>query len=120
MAAPTRGLDPARMARLGELESWHFWFEGRRALVGRLVERHAPRARRVVDVGCGTGWLATKVAPKGAVVAGFDVEASGIRLGPTAGRVGAGVAAGEALPARDQCADLVLLTDVLEHADDAA
>lgn len=41
------------------LEDTHWWFEGRRRLITRVMEAHLrPReGRRVLDVGCGTGGM---------------------------------------------------------------
>lgn len=37
------------------LESGLWWFVGMRQITGALLRRHAASARRIVDVGCGTG-----------------------------------------------------------------
>ena len=40
-----------------EVEDRHWWFVGRRRIIGRLVEETLPPDRNatVIDVGCGTG-----------------------------------------------------------------
>ena len=42
-----------RLQRLSEIEQWHFWFAGRRELIGSLLKRHLAPCQRVLDVGCG-------------------------------------------------------------------
>jgi SAM-dependent methyltransferase len=84
-----------------------------------LVARHASGARRVLDVGCGEGQVARRLAQQGASVLGVD---------PTAAQIEAAVARGggprylrsraEALPCRDGSFDTVVLCLALEHVDD--
>jgi SAM-dependent methyltransferase len=108
---------PERLQRLAEIEGWHFWFAGRRALVDRLVARHVPPGRRtVLDVGCGTGSMLGAVD---AHSVGVDLRPEGLhatrRALPGARLVQAD---GVRLPFRDASFDVALLLDVLEHADD--
>jgi SAM-dependent methyltransferase len=83
-----------------------------------LVDRHLSSARRVLDVGCGEGQLARRIASHGASVIGLDPtpsqthEAHVRAGGPQYAQAGA-----EALPLRSNSFDAVLMCLVLEHLD---
>ena len=61
LAAPldetNEGFDLAGIEPLATVEEDHFWFGNRNELVRWLVRRHAPAARRVLEIGCGTGFV---------------------------------------------------------------
>jgi SAM-dependent methyltransferase len=83
-----------------------------------LVARHVVGARRLLDVGCGEGQIARRIAAQGTAVVGLD---------PTGGQVATAVARGggprfararaEALPCRDGAFDTVVVCLALEHVD---
>lgn len=108
---PSFGVD--RLARIAELETSHFWFAGRRALVQRLLDRHVPHVATAADVGCGTGSFLEVLDGYADHVVGIDPLA-----GPAPGRMLAGTA--ERLPLDAGSTDLVTALDVLEHVDDHA
>jgi 2-polyprenyl-6-hydroxyphenyl methylase/3-demethylubiquinone-9 3-methyltransferase len=80
-------------------------------------------AKRVVDVGCGGGFMSEAMAKRGARVIGIDpaeeavmaarahATAEGLDVDYRVGR-------GEALPVDDASADVVVCVDVLEHIPD--
>ena len=79
--------------------------------------------KRVLDLGCGGGFMAEALAARGAVVTGVDPSAKAI----AAGRAHAGasglpieylVASGEDLPFGPETFDIVVCVDVLEHVHD--
>jgi SAM-dependent methyltransferase len=84
-----------------------------------LVARHLQGARRVLDIGCGEGQVARRVATLGAGVVGLDPTLSQVRVardrggGPTFVRARA-----EALPCADDAFDAVLLCLALEHVEE--
>jgi SAM-dependent methyltransferase len=81
-----------------------------------LVDVHLAGKRRVLDLGCGEGQLARRIARLGAVVVGIDptsaqiVEAQARGGGPRYARGGA-----TALPVRSESVDAVVACLVLEH-----
>ena len=83
-----------------------------------LVDRHLHGARRVLDIGCGEGQVARRVAKLGANVVGLDPTPTQIRVardrggGPQFARARA-----EALPCADDAFDAVLLCLALEHVE---
>jgi SAM-dependent methyltransferase len=83
-----------------------------------LVARHLRGARQVLDIGCGEGQVARRIARLGAEVVGVDPTASQISVardragGPCYAR-----ARGEALPCRSAAFDAVVLCLALEHVD---
>lgn len=96
--------------------------------VAALAVRVHPAARRVLDVGCGTGYLLRQLAthlPEAAELAGIDPAPAMVRVARAATSddhritVSSGVA--ERLPYPDQAFDLVVSTTSFDHwADQAA
>ena len=83
-----------------------------------LVDRHLASARRVLDVGCGEGQVARRLAAQGVEVVGLDPTPSQVveaRLrggGPVYAQ-----SAAEQLPVRSASFDAVVMCLVLEHLD---
>lgn len=81
------------------------------------------RGLRVLDLGCGGGFMAEALAARGAVVFGVDLAWAALAAGRrhAAGRGLAltyAAGRGEALPLGDASLDAVLCCDVLEHVAD--
>ena len=87
-------------------------------LILPMVARHLVGARRVLDIGCGEGHVARRVASLGAEVVGVDPTPAQVREaaarggGPRYGRARA-----EALPCRSGAFDAVVLCLAIEHVD---
>ncbi|MET0325271.1 MAG: class I SAM-dependent methyltransferase [Ilumatobacteraceae bacterium] len=88
-------------------------------LILPLVERHVQGARRVLDIGCGEGQVARRIAGVGALAVGLDPTASQVATarrragGPAYARARA-----EALPCRSGSFDTVVVCLALEHVQD--
>ena len=81
------------------------------------------RGRRVLDLGCGGGFMAEALAGRGALVVGVDPAEPAIAAArdhaTEAGlTIDYRVGTGEALPVESCSMDVVVCVDVLEHVDD--
>jgi SAM-dependent methyltransferase len=75
------------------------------------VTRHFDAATELLDIGCGTGWLAEHFA----AYTGIDGSAEAIAIGKRAGRNVMQADLGEPLPFAAESFDGVVMKDVLEH-----
>lgn len=89
-------------------------------LVARLLARHAPHARLVLDVPGGSGRLATAIELRGARWCGIDVSPQMLAAvpGENAGRCAVGRA--ERLPVRDGACDALVCCRLLHHVEGRA
>ena len=104
-----------------EERNWHL--QSRIALVLETIERHAKPGGRVLDIGCGTGFLLERLAERGFSGVGVDLSPESVEIAQ-ARLVELGVAerlrveTGSAYEPPDGPFDLVTITDVLEHLED--
>jgi SAM-dependent methyltransferase len=105
---------------LRSAEERHFWFAARDQAVLALLERDMQGQLDVVDLGCGTGRFARKLAGSGhrvvAVEALEDPEDRPGASGDTIRRLRADVLA---VPLADRSCDVAVALDVLEHVPEA-
>ena len=109
--------------RLVEVEDRNWHLQSRMALNLETIDRHAGRAGRVLDVGCGTGFLLERLAERGWSGVGVDLSPESVEharrrleeIG-AADRLTAVVGSAYEPPAGPF--DLIALTDVLEHLED--
>jgi SAM-dependent methyltransferase len=100
----------------GRIEEVHWWFTARRRVLLRLASRLLPERGTVLDYGCGTGG---NICAFPAEHRRIGVDPSQVALSIAAEKcpgvefIGAGLPGEVAQELRE--ADLVLLTDVLEH-----
>jgi len=109
-------------AIMDEVESSHWWFVGRRAILesflGSICSRlQAPDSKlKILDVGCGTGANLEMLAQYGDAE-GVDVSDDALEFCRRKGlKAQKGLA--EALPYEDEFFDLTTALDVVEHLDD--
>ena len=67
-----------------EMEGKHWWFVGRRRIITTFVEeichRLGKRDPRILDVGCGSGWMSEYFARLGYEVKGIDISPALIEM----------------------------------------
>src|SRR5688500_1992868 len=61
-------MDSALWDAIAKVERRHWWFRGRRELVARVLRTQVPRGARILDMGCGTGFVLERL------VAEFDAH----------------------------------------------
>jgi len=107
-----------------EVQQTHFWFRARAEILLWLLKEHLEPGQSVLDVGCGTGWLLS-LLPTGLDLKGLDPSDHALKLAQS--RLESAAAASldlrhGTLPDETafeaECADWILLTDVLEHVED--
>ncbi|MBI5917932.1 MAG: class I SAM-dependent methyltransferase [Nitrosomonadales bacterium] len=120
LAAQNDGFDPELFRRYAQVEAGNFWFTARNALLKREMRRRFPRAGKILEIGCGTGFVLAgirEIFPQ-AQLSGSDIFTEG--LGFAAQRVPSAQLLqmdATAIPFRHEF-DLIGAFDVLEHIED--
>ena len=103
------------------MEDVHWWFVARRRIfltfLDRYVSKRPASARRVLDIGCGTGTMLTYLARYGEAE-GIDVDAEAIDYCRARGLTRVSQAGADGLPFAENTFGLVTALDVIEHVDD--
>ena len=120
LARAGTGYDPAHFAELAELESRNFWFRARNRLIVWALGRYFPGATRLLEAGCGTGFVLSGLAAAfpALEMTGSEVAAEG--LGFAAERApGSQLIQMDArrIPFREEF-DVAGAFDVIEHVED--
>lgn len=121
LADTLTGFDPDAFGVLEALEPGHFWFEPRNRLLTGLCRRFFPGARRLLEIGCGTGFVLAALAETfpDAELVGAELHPAG--LGPARRRLAARAAFAQ-MDARRiaaRCAfDFIGAFDVVEHIEE--
>lgn len=111
-------VDPAAYIEMADVESRHWWFTGRRAILTSTIEQlKLPRETRILEIGCGTGGNLDMLAGFGTVSAfEMDTGAHAIASLKTSGtcdiRLGY---CPDHIPFKEERFDLICMFDVLEH-----
>ncbi|HEX8708508.1 MAG TPA: class I SAM-dependent methyltransferase [Pyrinomonadaceae bacterium] len=104
-----------------EVEGTHWWFVGRRRIIGSFVEKICAELGesrpRILDVGCGTGANLELLGRYGDAE-GVDVSPDALAFCRQRGLEHVRQGAAEKLPYADGSFDLVTALDVVEHLDD--
>jgi len=96
-------------------DTWYF--RARKRVLSGFIKQHLPAGTRVLDVGCGDGWLA-EALPE---CEWYSVEPDVVLRGEALSRgMMAAVGIAENLPFEDRYFDAVCIFDVLEHLPDEA
>jgi len=107
-------------AEIRAAEARHFWFAGRLQLLLWMLRRYFPTAQRLLDLGCGTGFVLEAIHHRHPrlVLTGCDVRLTTLlhahRQMPDIRFLAADIFA---LPYESEF-DVVVALDVLEHIDD--
>ena len=120
IARSGEGFDPAHFSELARLEARNFWFRERNRLIGWALRRYFPRARRMLEIGCGTGFVVAGLAAAAPALAIEASEAHVDGLALAAQRVpGAQFYQmdARAVPFAEEF-DVVAAFDVIEHIED--
>jgi SAM-dependent methyltransferase len=111
-------MDQRLMRAMLDLDEHHWWYRGRREIVGAELRRiPVPANAAVLDAGCGSGRMLQELAPYG--------EVTGVELDPDAAETARSRQIGEVrigrleeLPVDSGTFDLITCLDVLEHVPD--
>jgi SAM-dependent methyltransferase len=78
----SEGYDLESFEFLEGFEGNHFWFKSRNELIAWLVRRFAPQAKRVMEIGCGTGFVlnAIREALPSAKICGSELHSQGLSV----------------------------------------
>ncbi len=118
LADENDGMNASSHDTLNGLQAGNFWFRARNRLIVQLAKKHFPSAARIIEVGCGTGYVLgglRKAYPKASLVGS---EIYSIALEAAQSRVGhrGDILQMDArnIPFQDEF-DLMCSFDVLEH-----
>lgn len=114
----TTAMQPGLLERMLAVEEKHWWFSARREILLALLARWVPLGGRLLDVGCGTGFL-LGAARNDWDVWGLDPAAEAVAFCRARGleHVMQGTVA-DLGTGKVPAADAVTFFDVLEHLDD--
>lgn len=99
------------------VEKNHWLFRARRQLIYDLLDCQGikPGEGKVLDVGCGSGFLVGQLQKKGYKAYGSDVSDEAIEFGRKRGTNDLSVMSGDKLDFSSSSFDTVLAVDILEH-----
>ncbi len=102
-----------------KIESYHWWFVGRRQIVYDLALRaNANRGCHILEIGCSSGQFLIQLRKHGCQnIMGIDISEKAVKLCREAG-LPAKVMDAQRLDFPDGCFDLITASDVLEHLAD--
>jgi SAM-dependent methyltransferase len=110
-------MDQPEFEAMLALDERHWWYRGRRRMLGALLERiEVPPGARVLDAGCGSGRTLDELARYGRPH-GLELNPAGLAAARARGHE-VEQAPVERIPYDDASFGLVTCLDVIEHTDD--
>jgi ubiquinone/menaquinone biosynthesis C-methylase UbiE len=108
-------------AKMRALEDHYWWFVSRRRMARSLLARYAPDAKRILDLGCGTGAFMGEL-PSGIESTGLDFSDQAVAFCRKRGLESIVQGDAQSVPFQNAVFDAVVSLDTLEHVadDDAA
>jgi SAM-dependent methyltransferase len=107
-------VEAAEYSNIFQNETSHFYYRAMHSLILRLIRKYQPaRKLTILDAGCGTGLLATKLSSLGTVEA-IDFSPLAVSFCKERG-INAVLASVTQLPFADDTFDTVVSSDVLYH-----
>lgn len=120
LAEQSDGYDPSRYQTIATFQTSYFWFRGRNELIASQLKKYFPAARRLLEIGCGTGQVlrAIKEAVPKIDLHGTEIHTHGIcyakDLLPDVNFMQVDA---RAIPYAEEF-DVICAFDVIEHIDD--
>jgi SAM-dependent methyltransferase len=110
-------MNPAEFANIARSEQQLWWYRGMNEILFRLIERHSTvKPVRVMEGGCGTGWLAHQLERRfGWHVHALDLDSNGLAFAKGMGLERLIQGDLRALPFAANSFDAVLSMDVIVH-----
>lgn len=106
-------MEPFLYREACDVESSHWWFRVRREILAALIAKHVPPKSRLLDIGCGTGYIAEALRNTYEVDL-MDASPEAVRICRQKGFSPA-VASVQEIPFADNTFHLVCCFDVLYH-----
>ncbi len=111
-------MEPGLLEAIHAAEESHWWFRARRRILLAILRSRLPEAARLLDVGCGTGYL-LEAAQEYWDVHGLDFAEEAVAFCRARGLISVRRASVETLAELEgRSFDCVSFCDVIEHLDD--
>jgi SAM-dependent methyltransferase len=110
-------MNPEEYAQLFKLGQTHWWFVGTRDILCASLRGYASANTRILDVGCGSGLMMSRMSNTGSVF-GVDSSEAALRHCKNIGLSGICRGDAETLPFKAETFDLIVAADLLEHCED--